>query len=459
MLSINVINELQKHLDFGIDNYGSPGASLAIYNNGELLKFSSGVLNESTQVNATVDSIFQIGSISKVLTTTLVMQLVDLGLVRLDDAILDYLPDLKFSDAEYSRAVTIERLLSHSSGLDGDFFVDGDNSPEKHIKYLEQCGEIPFIFPPGKYFSYCNSGFVILGRLIEVITGQTWDEVLKERIFDPLGMKHSISNPTDVLRFRAAIGHVGRQTDNDELLFSPVSKPYLSQSMGPAGTTVTMSASDLIAFTAMHLNDGRSSMGEQVLSSSSVQTMHQARMSLPAYSGHGVVDCGLGWFLYNWNDASVFGHDGATVGQTSFLRIHPEKNLAVALLTNSDGRQLNEYLSKIIFGDHLGTDLPCAALPEIANYESEWCVGCYENLIFRVDVFLEHAKLYYRVSCTALTDGLGEPHLYELKAISPRVFIAVAQGDVPDIGTVTFHEDQNGSAKFLFNRFRMLKRI
>ncbi len=453
-----VLNQFQQHLDCAINTYANPGASLVVLRGGKVYSVSAGVLNTDTQVDVTVDSAFQIGSISKVLTATLVMQLIDSGEIELDRPILDYLPSLRFAD-DRSNSITVRHLLSHSSGLDGDFFIDGDNSRDKHSQYVEQCGEIPFLFAPGQGFSYCNSGFVILGRLVEVIVGKTWDDVLKERLFDPLGMKHVMSNPVDALRFRVAMGHVGYQNDEGKQQLSTASKPYLSLSMGPAGTTVMMSASDLMKFVSMHLNHGYSVEGEQILSTPVVEMMQQAQIELPPHSGHGVSHCGLGWLLYDLNNGKGFGHDGATIGQNAFLRVFPEQEAAIILLTNSDGRQMFNFLLTAIFEDRAGAasitpDSLATTAIDLMPY-----TGCYKNLAFKAEVFLDGQRLKCKLSNTVLPGGSDVVDVYELEPIDSGVFATTACAGSPPIGMVIFSGDEAGSTQLLFNRYRALKRV
>ena len=128
------------------------------------------------------DSVFQIGSITKVWTATVVMQLVDEGLLDLDAPVVEVLPELRLADPDVTKQVTMRHLLTHTSGIDGDVFTDtgrGDDCLEKYVGLL---GEAAQNHPLGATWSYCNSGFSLLGRVIEKLTGQTWDEALRDRL-------------------------------------------------------------------------------------------------------------------------------------------------------------------------------------------------------------------------------------------------------------------------------------
>src|SRR3954466_13339235 len=114
----------QERLSLLADKHGVPGASLAILSGDEVAEASYGVLNVRTGAPATPDALFQIGSITKVWTATIVMQLVDEGKLDLDRPVVTYLPEFKVADADVTRQVTTRQLLTHTSGIDGDLFLD-----------------------------------------------------------------------------------------------------------------------------------------------------------------------------------------------------------------------------------------------------------------------------------------------------------------------------------------------
>src|SRR5207302_9674287 len=115
---------LRERLATLIERHGVPGAAAGVLSRGEIVEAAAGVLNVDTAIEATPDSVFQLGSIGKVWTATVVMQLVDEGLLDLDAPIVDVLPEFRVADPDVSKRVTMRHLLSHSSGIDGDHFVD-----------------------------------------------------------------------------------------------------------------------------------------------------------------------------------------------------------------------------------------------------------------------------------------------------------------------------------------------
>jgi CubicO group peptidase (beta-lactamase class C family) len=171
---------------------------------GAVIDVTAGLLSTRTLVDATPDSLFQIGSITKVWTATLVMRLVDEGRIELDTRVADVLDDCALPDAEVARRVTIRHLLSHTSGLDGDYYVDtgpGDDALRRYVDSLRNSGQT---HPPGAMFSYCNSGYLLAARIAEVLTGTDWDSAMRRWLIEPLGLTATVTRAEDAVLHRVA---------------------------------------------------------------------------------------------------------------------------------------------------------------------------------------------------------------------------------------------------------------
>jgi CubicO group peptidase (beta-lactamase class C family) len=182
------MNELTSRLRELTKKFDVPGASVAILTDDGIETAVAGVLNRNTKVTVTPDSIFQYGSITKVYTTTLVMQLIDEGLVDLDEPVVTYLPTFKLKDPG-AEQITVRHLLTHTNGIEGDYFRDfgrGEDAVEKYVNSLRTIG---LAHPTGAFWSYSNAGFVVAGRLVEVLTGMTWDDAMRTKIFEPAGLE------------------------------------------------------------------------------------------------------------------------------------------------------------------------------------------------------------------------------------------------------------------------------
>jgi dipeptidyl aminopeptidase/acylaminoacyl peptidase/CubicO group peptidase (beta-lactamase class C family) len=345
-----------------------PGASLGILRLSaggrpdEVIESAYGYANFPAKIEATTDTLFQIGSMSKVWTATLAMQLVDEGKLDLDAPVADVLPELRLADAEVAKTVTMRHLLNHTSGIDGDVFTDtgrGDDCVEKYVALLSEQKQN---HPLGATWSYCNAGFVLAGRVIEKLTGLTWDAALRQKIYAPLGLKHTVTLPEEALLFRTAAGHV--DVTGDPVLAQVWQLP---RSLGPAGLICSTPA-DVLEFARMHLAGGLAADGTRVLSAESAQAMTRLEAELPDKYSLGD-SWGIGWIRFDWDGRQLVGHDGNTIGQAAFLRVLPDPDntgagLAVTMLTNGGhARDMYYELYREIFAELAGVEMPAAIEP------------------------------------------------------------------------------------------------
>jgi CubicO group peptidase (beta-lactamase class C family) len=367
------------------DKHGVVGASLAIAYGDDEVVGATGVLNRRTHEPATTDSVFQIGSITKVWTATLVMQLVDEGVVDLDEPVVTYLPEFKVADDELTQQVTTRHLLSHTSGIAGDFFPDTGRGDDCLEKFVALMADLPASHPLGATMSYCNAGFVLLGRLVEVLRGATWDQVMRERLLQPLGLEAAGTLPEEALLWGAATGHVTPPGAPE-----PVVAPQwgLSRNAGPAGL-IHARARDLLAFARMHLTDGVAPDGTRILSADSVRAMREPQVEVPdrwTFGGH----WGLGWILPSWDGQRLFAHDGGTIGQSAFLRVLAgDQDLVVALLTNGgEVRDLYQDLYAEIFEQLVGVTISPRVEPvsDPPSFDPARYAGRYERESMAHDV-------------------------------------------------------------------------
>ncbi|BCJ36334.1 hypothetical protein Athai_38370 [Actinocatenispora thailandica] len=343
---------------------GVPGAVLGVLVDGTVHEVATGVLHVGTGAPVSTGSLFQLGSLSKVYTATIVQRLVDAGRVTLDTPVRAILPEFRLSDAAATDAVTLRHLLTHTSGIDGDYFHDTGRGDDCLARYVAACADLPLVHPVGATSSYSNAAFSIAGRVIEALTGTSWDAALSSVVLAPLGLRHTVTLPEQALRYATAIGHEDGQ---------PVPQWGFPRSTGPAGG-VLATAADVLAFVAEHLRDD------------ALAPMREPQAEVP--TGWAVQRRGLGWQLYDWSGRTVFGHDGETLGQYAYLRVVPDRGVAAVLLTN--GGEPNP-LYQTLFGELLG-ELAGVAPPRLAAPASPRPVdaarytGTYRNLVRTVRV-------------------------------------------------------------------------
>ncbi|MFK0248199.1 serine hydrolase [Amycolatopsis azurea] len=412
--------------------HGVPGAVLGITRVGDDVEdtevhASYGVLNTATGVEVTEDSVFQIGSISKVWTSTVVMQLVDEGLLDLDAPIADVVPELRLADPDVAKQVTMRHLLTHTSGIDGDVFTDtgrGDDTLERYVEILDQAAQN---HPLGETFSYCNSGFVLMGRVIEKLTGQTWDAAMREKLFAPLGLTHTVTLPEEALMFRAAVGHVAG-ADKEQ---RPAPIWGLPRNMGPAGL-ITATTKDVLGFARLHLTGGLTPSGERILTTASATAMASKQADIP--DKHSLGDSwGLGWIRDDWSGQRVIGHDGNTIGQSAFLRLLPAQGLAVTLLTNGGNtRDLFQELYREIFAELADVAMPKPLEPPATpvTVDGSKHVGVYERAGVLMEVLSEGDGLRLRQTVTGpLADLVPEKtQEFDLVPVADSLYVCREPG-------------------------------
>jgi len=363
-----------------------PGASLAILDGDQVTTAACGVLNRDTAVAATPGSVFQIGSVTKVWTTTLIMQLAEQGRLDLDAPVAEVLPELVLATPGATGQVTVAQLLCHTSGIDGDLFDDTGRGDDCVARYVAACERLTLIHPPGATMSYCNAAFVIAGRIVERLTGGTWDAALRRGLIEPLGLRSTVTLPEEAIRYRAAFGHVG---DDDEQKLAR--NWVMPRGAGPAGL-ITATAGDVIEFARLHLRGGLAADGTRLLSAAGAAAMREPRVEVPGRHPAIGQRVGLGWLLSQWDGQEVFGHDGGTIGQYAFLRVLPSRGGAVCLLTNGgQARRLYQELFAELSGELWGVIMPAPAAPSAGPHAGtlaglDGYQGRYERESIRIDV-------------------------------------------------------------------------
>ncbi|MFD7655598.1 serine hydrolase [Actinosynnema sp. NPDC059797] len=421
----------QRRLSALTRRHGVPGAVLGVLRlrpdgPDELVRAAHGVLNRETGVGTTADSVFLVGSITKLFTATLVVRLVDDGLLDLDAPIADLLPGPR--PAGDRARVTTRHLLTHTSGIDGDVFTDTGRGDDCVAEYAARLGEVAQQFPPGATWSYCNSGFIVAGALVERLTGRTWDAALQDLLITPLGLERTGTLPEEALLHRTAAGHVvgvggvggvGGDEPGRGATWCP------PRSSGPAGLVHT-TAADLLAFARLHLTGGLAPDGTRLLSAASAAAMtaHQADRRGEVQPGHSV---GLGWFRDVWDGRAFLNHNGTIAGQRAYLRLLPDEGLAAVLLTNGDNSQgLAAEVFREVFAELADVTAPSPprppARPVTADVRKH--LGVYERSGSRLEVYEDGGPRLRATALGPLAHVTPDPvREYELVPLEEDAFV------------------------------------
>ena len=330
--------------DAKMKEYGVPGVALGVIADGQPAIRGLGVTNVEDPLPVTAHTVFPIASISKTFAVTAMMRLVEQGKVDLHAPVRAYIPDFKVRDDEASRDGTVWHLLTHLGGWEGQ--VSGPDRGADTLRNFvaTTLPDLMQVAPPGKAWSYNNAGFSIAGRVIEVVTGQSINQAIRDLVFRPLGLEHAGTTAGDFIVSRFAAGHF---SSNGRIGLQRPFVPSTSVTAGGVGLCMT----DLLAYAQFHMGDGTSAKGERVLTRESLEQMR----TVQAHKQGTDDDIGLAWHIRQVGPIHTYGHGGTLAAHILLLEVVPERSFAIAILTNSDtGWRLIQDVEREALRTYLG---------------------------------------------------------------------------------------------------------
>lgn len=309
--------------------YGQFNGAVLVAENGKVIfKKGYGMANFEWDIPNAPDTKFRLGSITKQFTSMLVMQLVEKGMLRLDGKITDYLPDYPKATGD---KVTIHHLLTHTSGIPGytefpNFFRDMSRDPYTPDAFVKTFADSALLFEPGAKFSYSNSGYFLLGVIIEKVTGKSYEQVLEENIFSPLNMKSSgYDHYNTIIKKRAA----GYQKD----VGGYENAPYLDMSIPFSAGSLCSTVEDLYLW-------DQALYGDKLISGKNNELLFKPY--IPAFGSA---------YAYGWtvgkaaagqtqDSVAVIEHGGGINGFNTLISRMPVEKHLVVLFSNGGGARL-----------------------------------------------------------------------------------------------------------------------
>jgi CubicO group peptidase (beta-lactamase class C family) len=367
-----------------------PGVSIGIYHKGKEWTAGFGVTSLENPLPVMPETLFQVGSISKTFTGTLLMMLAEHGKVYLDTPVCNYITDFKLSDENVAKRVTIRHLLTHTGGWVGDYFNDFGTGDDALDKMVKEIAKLPQVQPLGTIWSYNNTGFNIASRVIEIVTKKPYEQALQEMLLDPLGLDMTYLYPSDALfTHRFVVGHY---TEKKKV---KVARPWAIGRAGNGVGGVVSTVKDLLKYARFHMGDGKSESGKRILSRQSFEAMRKVQVNA---GGRG--DMGITWFIRYADDLKAYAHGGATHGQQAYFFYIPEKDFALAILTNSDNggiitSQTFGWVLDLYFGVKLRATEPLAKPPERKEFVGRYKIGteCFDIKVKGKHLIYHHIPL------------------------------------------------------------------
>lgn len=371
-----------------------PGFVSGVHHAGEQIIVAHGTANLTTGAPMLEHTGFLFGSVTKVLTTTLVLQQVERGRLNLDTPVVAYLPEFALTVPGAADKILVRHLLSHTNGIDADLYFPDAKGRDALKTYVDGlAGGCGILFEPGEQLSYSNGGMILAGRLLEVVTGLPFAELLARDVYAPVGMTDSSTSAEQAILRSTAVGHF---PDPETMLLRPTTMFTLPETWGPAGGTPIGTVADLLAFGRTHLAGGVSPSGARVLSAESAALMQRVSYDMDSPN---VPPIGMGWVLYPFGDTTVLAMSGASPGGVSLLCVVPEHDLVFTAFGNTPGAlMVQDRLLRWLLTDHLGVALPTLITGVREDVDLTPYVGTYRSDQLRIDVSIVDGRLEERTT-------------------------------------------------------------
>jgi CubicO group peptidase (beta-lactamase class C family) len=411
----DVKSHLEEHAAQLVSSGYCPGYVAGVYHKGELTVVGHGTRNIVTGDPMTEDTGFLMGSITKPFTATLLFQCVERGQIDLDERVVTYLPEFELAPPAKFEEIRVRNLLNGTTGIDGEFFwpfgVTGKGALAYYVQELKRCSTL---FDPGDYVSYSSAALLVAGRILEVVTGETYHDLLERELFGPLEMNDSSTSPERAILRRTAVGHfldqatgAVRRTD----MF------MLPETWSAAGATPIVTIADLLQFARLHLADGVAPNGARLLTADLTRQMRTVTVDMGVPN---VTPIGLGWPFLPFGETTVITHGGASPGGAAGMLLVPEHDFAFAGFGNSGAADMtSDQLAMWLLREYLGLESPPVVTGEVEVADLRPYEGTYRSDQFRIDV-------------RAVDGQLEETMTYEpLDADQERIFTDFSGGGFP----------------------------
>jgi len=338
-------DEVDQYVEAFIKKRSIPGLSLAVVRDGKLVKAAGyGLANLELDVPAKPETVYEIGSISKHFTAEAILLLAEDGKLKLDDSLSKYLSEAP----DAWKGITLRQILAHTSGLKDWEAANAlsyrrEYTPEEFIKLM---APFPLDFTPGEKWAYSNTGYPLLGMVIERASGKPFEEFMTERIFKPLGMNATrFNHPSHIVP-----NHAGGYVDEGGVLRKgePLRPQVIAPNGGMLTTVLDMAKWEQVFYT------------ERLLKRASLE-----QMLAPVRLNSGAnFNSGLGLFLDAFRGHRLILHNGSTVaGYSAVFYSYPDDKLTVIVLCNIDrGNAVNALATRV--ASFYGPKMTISALPE-----------------------------------------------------------------------------------------------
>ena len=366
----------------------TPGAAVAVVSGDrQIFAKGFGVANIETGAPVTPDTLFRIGSVTKMFTAAVLATLAEEGRIKIDEPIGKYVKGL---NAKLS-LVTAHQLMSHMAGMTDESPSDyGSHDDPALAAYVRSLNEDYFFTEPGDIFSYSNPGFDVAGFLIEEVGGRPYADQMSDRLFKPLGMNSTTFRPTVAMTYPLSQGH-----SLSEKAKPTVIRPFGDNVAGWPDGFMFSSVNELSRFAIAFMDSGRID-GKQVLNPTVITKLSTPYADLHSPFGFENGRYGYGLFVHDHRGVHVVWHAGLLPGYGALLQMVPKQRFAVIVLANKSGTLLNKTAEKAMeLLLPLEAEIQAKPKQALAFSEAEIsdCVGKYANKPEIAEILLKEGKL------------------------------------------------------------------
>jgi CubicO group peptidase (beta-lactamase class C family) len=367
---------------------GIPGLALAIVHEDEIVYQKGFGIADPTGRPVTPQTPFNIGSVSKTFTALAVMQLVEAGKLELDAPVQRYLPWFRVADSEASTQITVQDLLNHTSGLSNavgnDYSKQDDSSDSALEQRVRALSDVQLNRPVGSGHEYSNANYDVLGLIVQVVSGQSYETYIQQNIFEPLEMSNSFSLQDEARQHGLATGY--------RMWFGfPIPYRELApRAHIPSGQQFS-SVEDLAHLLIAHLNGGNY-QGSSILSAAGIESMQNT----PVSSGANCATYSMHWSHGSRCDTSTLGMGGDTANFKARILLSPEEKWAVILLMNAQAVGINGPRQERIKDgvlDLLHEETPISSAPHNIQITASMVFIAVVTVIFLISMLRSIARL------------------------------------------------------------------
>lgn len=475
---LDVVSELERAIIHEMKDKKLPALSIALVDNQDIVWAKGfGWEDSDKKIPATAETVYRVGSVSKLFTDIGIMQLVARGVVDLDAPVTNYLPNFKPNNP-FDKAITLRQLMSHRSGLVreppvGNYFDDTAPSLAQTVQSLNST---TLVYEPEKRIKYSNAGIAVVGFVLEQTQKQPFTQYLQKAVLAPLGLRYSSFEPTAEITKHLAKAYMWSY-DGREFV-----APTFQLGMAPAGSMYS-TVTDLARFVSVLFNGGKGPNG-QVLKSETLEKMWTLQFAPPGEKN----GFGIGFALSELQGYRRIGHGGAIYGFATELEALPKAKLGVIVVTSVDGANsvtnlIAEHALKLMLAVRNKAPLPQMKFPEPVNWTlakqvagSYVCNNATIELVAREDkLFLSRRELLLELKMfgdTLIIDdrlahgakmilrgdslNIGKEVFYRIDASKPKNIPAHWQGLIGEYGwdhNILFTHEKDGKLHALIEWF------